>query len=62
MARSNYIYLVLVDGKPNSAFTVKHEMESSLPSKTSKDISIFRLKDNPANSEKPVNITEEIYK
>ena len=72
MARSNYIYIVYsCGGILDSAWTVKHEMISSLPETVEelkrKDINIFRLKDGGriydlSKSERPIDITDEIIK
>lgn len=63
MARSTYIYLITEQGQPFSAFTVKHEMESSLKSFCGNytGIKIYRMKDSPSHwsAEKPVDITRE---
>ncbi len=66
MARSNYIYLILADGLPCAAFTVKYEMEVYLDKLDAKlddaEIDIFRMKDNPSVEDgAPVDITNEFY-
>ena len=59
MARSSYIYLVTILGKPYAAFTVKHELESSLP-KNGDGVEVYRIRDNDTD-QTPTNITEEFY-
>ena len=64
MARSTYIYVVCVNGFLESAFTVKHEMISSLPNNSNilENYEILRIKDNDYAKEKPLDITEDIIR
>lgn len=59
MARSNYIYLVTIGGKPHAAFTVKYEMENTLPS-DGDGVEVFRIKDN-GDDQPIIKITEDYY-
>jgi hypothetical protein len=66
MARSTYIYLMVVDGKPYAAFTVKHELETYLDhfeeNHDDGEVEIFRLRDNPIHNDKdPEDITDQFY-
>jgi hypothetical protein len=44
MARSSYVYVVMLDDKPVAGFTVKHEMKSWLEDQEDEFV-IWRLKD-----------------
>ena len=60
MARSSYIYIILVKGKVFSAHTVKYEMESNLPDHPDGKIQVLRVKDSDS-SIPPCDITNEYY-
>lgn len=64
MARSSYIYIIVKDSFIESAFTVKHEMISALPTNAHqfKNYEILRIRDNDYDKEKPLDITEDIIK
>lgn len=65
MARSIYIYIVTSNSGIDSAFTVKYEMQNSLPKSlyafNELGYKIFRFKDGGKRSE-VVEITEKIRK
>jgi hypothetical protein len=60
MARSTYIYLVMDQGAPVSAFTVKHEMMTWL-SRNVGTYTIYRISDGIGfNKKPPVDVTADI--
>lgn len=65
MARSNYIYIIKHGDEIDSAFTVKHEMESYLNSTDYLDgqfkpVTILRLRDG--GEDDSVDITDKYFK
>lgn len=62
MAQSSYIYVVLRNGKLHSAFTVKHELVTSLPEEEDDgEFQILRLRDGVRFDDKQLaDITNEL--
>ena len=64
MARSTYIYVVFKQGLLLSAFTVKHEMVSSLPEDyddfKEQKYEVYRIRDGYFIPPQKVDITREI--
>lgn len=63
MARSTYIYIVLINRAVYAAFTVKHEMEKYLDDREGLieegGVQILRVRDN--GDEDPTDITDKYY-
>lgn len=57
MARSNYVYVVIEQGIPVAAFTVKYEMERWLGRHgEGREFRVWRLRDNGSPDNGPVEI------
>ena len=61
MARSSNIYIVLQDNEIKGAFTVKHEMCSTLPNFYKTGLKIIRVQDGCVKP-RIEDITLEVYK
>lgn len=54
MARSTYVYIVMLDGKPVAGFTVKREMKQWLNRAEPADYDFWRCEDGVHQTNAPV--------